>query len=52
MQGSFAYTHEDEDGEKTFDLTYDFTPDEREVRWGHTKLPPRCIEMMPNQREV
>ena len=39
MQGSFTYEYEDEENIKTFDLVYDFTPGEREVRWGDNSHP-------------
>ena len=39
MQGTFNWTYDDGESEKTFELTYDFTPGEREVRWGDNAHP-------------
>lgn len=36
---SFEYTYADEEGEKTFDLTYNFTPGERAVYYGDNAHP-------------
>ena len=57
MTSSFEYLHEDEEGTKLFDLTYDFTPSQREVRYdsngdGHPEWPAEvdifkavCVEL-------